>query len=136
MLPEAPVAVLHDYDLGNARLAEYARNAKKPVVIGEFWNPEVSKAIQDARQARGAERLMKMWLERTVRAYQKAGADGVMPYTFTGLGGISTKRDGNSCGPWSDLYMAEPRQVFSVPVEWPRFRAAAESGRRRSGSIT
>ncbi|WP_288612109.1 sugar-binding domain-containing protein [uncultured Victivallis sp.] len=121
MLPEAPVAVLHDYDLGNARLAEYARNAKKPVVIGEFWNPEVSKAIQDARQARGAERLMKMWLERTVRAYQKAGADGVMPYTFTGLGGISTKRDGNSCGPWSDLYMAEPRQVFSVPVEWPAF---------------
>lgn len=120
-LPEAPVAVLHDYDLGTARLKEYCLQSKKPVVIGEFWNPEVSKAIQDARQARGAERLMKMWLERTVKAYQEAGADGVMPYTFTGLGGISTKRDGNSCGPWSELYMAEPQKVFSVPVEWPAF---------------
>lgn len=118
-LPEAPVAVLHDYDLGVARIAEYSRLAKKPVVIGEFWNPEVSRALQDERQARGAERLMRMWLERTIRAYRKAGADGVMPYTFTGLGGISTKRDTTTCGPWSDLYMAQPRTVFALPVAWP-----------------
>jgi len=118
-LPEAPVAVLHDYDLGTARVAEYSGLAKKPVVIGEFWNPEVSRAIQDERQARGAERLMRMWLDRTIRAYRKAGADGVMPYTFTGLGGISTKRDTTTCGPWSNLYMAQPQTVFALPVAWP-----------------
>ncbi|WP_295807380.1 PA14 domain-containing protein [uncultured Victivallis sp.] len=119
LAPEAPVAVLHDYDLGVNRIREYCSLAEKPVVIGEFWNPEVSNALYNPQQARGAERLMKLWLERLVKSYYKAGVDGVMPYTFTGLGAIASKRDSRSCGPWSEYYTAAPQKVFSRPVVWP-----------------
>lgn len=119
LAPEAPVAVLHDYDLGVNRIREYCSLAEKPVVIGEFWNPEVSNALYNPQQARGAERLMKLWLERQVKSYYKAGVDGVMPYTFTGLGAIASKRDSRACGPWSEYYTAAPQKVFSRPVVWP-----------------
>lgn len=119
LAPEAPVAVLHDYDLGVNRIREYCSLAEKPVVIGEFWNPEVSNALYNPQQARGAERLMKLWLERLVKSYYDAGVDGVMPYTFTGLGAIASKRDSGACGPWSEFYTAMPQTVFSVPVVWP-----------------
>ncbi len=42
-----------------------------------------------------------------------------MPYTFTGLGAIASKRDSGACGPWSEFYTAMPQTVFSVPVVWP-----------------
>lgn len=127
-----PVAVLHDYDLGVPRLKEWTRVSElspRPVVIGEFWNIDLYRKmwVTDVGQARGAERIMSRWLERTDRAYADAGASGSMPYTFFSMGAVFSAGETATMGPWGDLLQARrndsdpERRKLAVVVhpEWP-----------------
>jgi hypothetical protein len=117
-----PVCDFHDYDLYPARMKEWAEVAgpnHKPMIMGEYWNPDVATAMSssDPLQARGAEGVMAKWLKRTIHDYVAAGAAGVMPYTFRSNSALFCSARAKTMGPWADLIKGKGSAIVYVP--WP-----------------
>ncbi len=118
----SPVCDFHDYDLYTARMREWAEVAgpnRKPMVMGEYWNPDVATAMSssDPLQARGAEGVMAKWIKRTIHDYVAAGCAGVMPYTFRSNSVLYCSARAKTMGPWADLIKGKGSAIVYVP--WP-----------------
>ncbi len=142
-----PTAILHDYDLGVRRMAEWMRVSKelppRPLVMGEYWNANLYQQMRSLSatpgEARAAERVMARWLERSIRSYYEVGAAGAMPFTFNSLGATFSRGSVNTMGPWGDLLAEhlkkhpDNKPRFYVETAWPSLTG---SGGIRPDKIT
>lgn len=117
--PESPIAYVHDYGVGVPAIAYTAKVLKKPFIVGEFWNPQITDGLLKPQTAKGALRVNGLWLEKTIGDYYRAGVSGVMPFTFSSFGTIKSAVSADKFTPWGDLYLENPRSVWAVPISWP-----------------
>lgn len=119
---DTPVSIVHDYGVGHDRIRSFARNAKKPLIVGEYWNIDLFMANSNPEQAAGALVQSADYIRRSIRKYFDDGASGVMPFGFYISGALGSLGKGSAqFGPWGDLLTESPRRTFSVPVVWPAY---------------
>lgn len=117
--PEDPVAVVHDYGVGYDKIADYAKSATKPFVVGEYWNYQLFKQNSNPERATAALRQTESYFRKTIGTYLKSGVDGVMPYGYETSGVLGSLTSPENFGPWGEINSRKELPRWSVPVVWP-----------------